>query len=188
MARLSTKHLIFAVIFLICIVGGAIALYASANGPWGYTDPVAYISSARSLDHGQGLGYYEGSAKFTLLTYYPPFYPLVLSLFGLTGVSLIAIARWFNIFAFSASIFISGFIFHRFNRTRATGIVVSALMCAFPVMVMMFSSAYSEPLFILSFLSGGLCLLVYLNKDSTAKTTGQNSSKLDPPQSAESLI
>jgi hypothetical protein len=38
-------------------------------------------------------------------------------------------------------------------------------MCAFPYMVVMFSSAYSEPLFVLSFLAGGLCLLAYLEKE-----------------------
>jgi hypothetical protein len=165
MTKFSTRYLILAVIVLLSIVGGIIAIYTTANGPWGYTDPVEYISVARSLDHGQGLGYYEGNAKFIPETIHPPFYSLVLSAIGLFGVDLVAASRWLNIFAFVASIFIAGWIFYRYSRVPALGIVASALMCAFPYMVLMFSSAYSEPLFVLSILAGGLGLLAYLRKE-----------------------
>ena len=58
MKKLSTKYLILAAILLLSVAGAAIAIYTTANGPWGYTDPVVYISTARSLDRGQGLVYY----------------------------------------------------------------------------------------------------------------------------------
>jgi len=51
----STKYLILAAILLISIAGAAIAIYTTANGPWGYTDPVVYISTARSLDREIGI-------------------------------------------------------------------------------------------------------------------------------------
>ena len=165
MAKFSTKYLILAAIVILSIVGGIIATYTTANGPWGYTDPVEYISVARSLDHGQGLGYYEGNAKFTPETIHPPFYSLVLSAIGLFGIDLVVASRWLNIFAFIASIFIAGWIFYRYSRAPALGIIASALMCAFPYMVVMFSSAYSEPLFVLSILAGGLGLLAYLQRE-----------------------
>jgi len=41
-------------------------------------------------------------------------------------------------------------------------------MCTFPYMVWMFSSAYSEPLFVLMFLSGGWGLLAYLQNEKPA--------------------
>jgi hypothetical protein len=165
MTKLSSKYLILAAIILLSILGGAIAVYTTANGPWGYTDPVVYISTARSLDQGLGLGYYEADAKFRPITIQPPFYSIVLGAIGLFGVDLVAAARWLNILAFVASIFIAGWIFYRFSRAPGLGIIASALMCAFPYMVVMFSSAYSEPLFVLSFLAGGLCLLAYLEKE-----------------------
>ena len=165
MNSLSTKHLILAAIFLMSIVGGVIAVYTTANGPWGYTDPVVYISTARSLDRGQGLVYYEADASFRSITIEPPFYPIVLSAIGLFQVNLVVAARWLNVFAFIASIFIAGWIFFRYSRVPALGIVASVLMCAFPYMVVMFSSAYSEPLFVLLFLSGGLGLLAYLQNE-----------------------
>ena len=158
MKKFSTRYLILAVIILLSIVGGVIAIYTTTNGPWGYTDPVEYISVARSVDHGLGLAYYEGNGKLTPETIHPPFYSLVLSAIGLFGVDLVAASRWLNIFAFIASIFIAGWIFYRYSRVPALGIIASALLCAFPYMVWMFGSSYSEPLFVLSLLAGGLGL------------------------------
>ena len=163
--KLSTKYLILAAILLISIAGAAIAIYTTANGPWGYTDPVVYISTARSLDRGQGLVYYEADAAFRPITIEPPFYSIALGAIGLFGVNLVVATRWLNIAAFVASIFIAGWIFYRYSRVPALGIVASALMCIFPYMVWMFGSAYSEPLFVLTFLAGGWGLLAYLQKE-----------------------
>jgi hypothetical protein len=166
--KLSTKYLILAAILLLSVAGAVIAIYTTANGPWGYSDPMVYISTARSLDRGQGLVYYEADAAFRPITIEPPFYSLVLSVIGLFGVNLVVAARWLNSMAFVASIFIAGWIFYRYSRAPALGIVASALMCAFPYMVWMFGSAYSEPLFVLMFLAGGWGLLAYLHKEKPA--------------------
>lgn len=165
MKKFQTKTLYLIAIVLISIIGGVLVIYSTANGPWGNTDPVAYISTARSLANGQGLGYYEANAAFKAYTIQPPFYSIVLSAFGLLGINLVAAARWFNTSAFVASIFIAGWILFRFSRVPALGIIASAMLCAFPFMVVMSSSAYSEPLFILLVLSGGLYLLYYLQHD-----------------------
>jgi hypothetical protein len=162
MKKFPTPYLFLAVIVLISIIGGGLAIYTTANGPWGYTDPIAYISTARSLANGQGFGYYEADGDFSLFTIQPPFYPIILSGLSVLKINLVVGARWLNIFLFLASIFIAGWIFFRYCRITSMGIIASALMCAFPYMVLMFCSAYSEPLFILLFLSSGLCLLEYL--------------------------
>jgi hypothetical protein len=166
--RLGMKQLILAMIILVSLIGGAAALRTTVNGPWGYTDPVVYLATARSLDRGEGLGYYEGDATFRPITIQPPFYPIVLSAIGLFGVDLVAAARWLNIFALVASIFLAGWIFYRHTRAPALGLIASVLLCVFPHMQVMFSSAYSEPLFILLFLSGGAVLLAYLQKGKTS--------------------
>jgi len=164
----STKFLILAAILLISVAGAALTIYTTASGPWGYTDPVVYISTARSLDRGEGLVYYEADAAFRPITIEPPFYSIALSAIGLFRVNLVVAARWLNIMAFVASIFIAGWIFHRYSRAPALGIVASALMCTFPYMVWMFGSAYSEPLFVLMFLAGGWGLLAYLQNEKPA--------------------
>ncbi len=165
MKKFPAETLIFSAIVLISIIGGVLTSYSTANGPWGYTDPVAYISTARSLVNGQGLGYYEADAQFKAYTIQPPFYSIVLSAIGLSKINLVVAARWLNILAFVASIFIAGWTIFRFSRVPALGIIASALLCAFPNMVVTFSSAFSEPLFILLFLSAGLCLFSFLQRE-----------------------
>ncbi len=164
MHKVSSRYLILGAIVLLSLIGAAIAIYTTANGPWGYTDPVEYISVARSLDQGHGLAYYEGTGRLTYVTIHPPFYSLVLSVIGLFGTNLVAASRWLNVLAFAASIFIAGWIFYRYTPVPSLGIIASALMCTFPYTVVMFSSAYSEPVFILSILAGGWALLAYLEK------------------------
>jgi hypothetical protein len=166
MKKLSTNHLVLAVIILLSILAGIIDIYATANGPWGYNDPVEYIATAHSLDAGQGLGYVQGHGRFSPIRIHPPFYSLVLAVIGLFKANLIVASRWLNIIAFVACIFTAGWVFYRYSRAPAMGILTSAILLAFPNMLWMFSSAYSEPLFVLLILSGGLCLAAYLHKES----------------------
>ena len=163
--KFSMKYLILATIILLSILGGIIDIYATANGPWGYNDPVEYIATAHSVDAGQGIGYVQGHGNFSPIRIHPPFYSLVLASIGLFPVNLIVASRWLNILAFMACIFMAGWIFHRYSRAPAMGILASALLLAFPQMMWMFSSAYSEPLFILLILSGGLCLIAFLQRE-----------------------
>ncbi len=159
-------HIYLGIIFLLSICGGILATYSTADGPWGYTDPVVYISTANSMLHGMGLGYFEGNAQFIHLTWYPPFYSLVLSVIGLTGINLVSAARWLNILLFTGTIFIAGLIFLRFSLVPVLGIVASILLLAFPHMLEMYSSSYSEPLFIFLSLASGLCLLFTLKNQN----------------------
>ncbi len=165
MTSLSKKYLILAAIILISVAGGIIDIYATAKGPWGYNDPVEYIATAHSLDAGQGLGYVQGTGRFSPIRIHPPFYSLVLAGIGLFKADLIVASRWLNIIAFVTCIFMAGWIFYRYSRHPAMGIIAGALLLAFPNMIWMFSSAYSEPLFIFLILSGGLCLVAYLNRE-----------------------
>ena len=165
MRRFSTKYLILAIIILLSILGGILDIYVTANGPWGYNDPVEYIATAHSLDAGQGLGYVQGDGGFSPIRIHPPFYSLLLAAIGLFTGNLIVASRWLNIGAFVACIFLAGWIFYRYSRAPVLGILTSAFLLIFPNMIWMFSSAYSEPLFILLILSGGLCLVAYLRKE-----------------------
>jgi hypothetical protein len=168
MKKTLTTRTYLGMIILLSIAGGGMALYSSANGPWGYSDPVEYISTAYSILHGHGIGYYEGNAQFVFTTIHPPFYSIVLSVIGLTGINLVVAVRWLNVLSLVVSIFIAGWVFLRFSCVPMLGILASALMCAFPHMLEMYSSAYSEPLFVLLFLLGGYCLLIYHENKKTA--------------------
>ena len=165
MKKFSTKHLILAVIILLSILGGCHRHLCHGKWPLGYNDPVEYIATARSLDAGQGLGYVQGHGRFSPIRIHPPFYSLLMAAIGLFKGNLIVASRWLNISAFVASIFLAGWIFYRYSRAPALGILTSALLLTFPNMIWMYSSAYSEPLFILLIVSGGLCLVAYLHRE-----------------------
>ncbi|MDI6770760.1 MAG: glycosyltransferase family 39 protein [Anaerolineales bacterium] len=168
MTKPTSQTWLLTVIILLSIMGGFLITYSTANGPWGYTDPVEYISSARNLLAGRGLGYFQGDARFDYTTIHPPFYSLVLSAIGLLRVDLVIAARWLNMISFIGSIFIAGWIFFKHSQEPTMSIIASAMMCVFPSMVIMFSSSMSEPLFIILSLIEGLCLLAYLSNGKTS--------------------
>ncbi len=156
MKKTSAMNIALIIIIIISLVGGIIVTYATLNGPWGYTDPVVYISSARNLLNGNGIGYFEINGEFNSLSQYPPFISILLAIIGAFKVDLVFAFRWINILAFVATIFISGWIFLRYTSKPIFGIMTSALMCFFPFMVMMFSSTYSEPVFIFLIMAAGV--------------------------------
>ena len=164
--ELNKKYIII-LIAVISLFGGAMIFFSTQNGPWGYSDSAVYISSARGILNGDGLGYFEGNAKFNQLTIFAPFTSLLLGFIGLFNIDLIGGMRWISIISFTFSIFISGLIFLRFSHTPVLGIFSSILMCIFPHMIRMFSSTMSEPLFILLFMISGICLLEYLKTNKS---------------------
>jgi hypothetical protein len=164
--KISFDRISLIIIGLLSILGGAAVTYSTANGPWGYSDPVAYIVAARNLLKGIGLGYYYPSGRFYVLTHYPPFYPLVLAGIGIFRVDLVDAARWLSVVFFAATIFSAGLIFVRYSSSSTLAVPASVLMGIFPVMVTMFSSSMSEPLFVFLLLWSGFCLVGYLKHDN----------------------
>jgi hypothetical protein len=154
------------IIGLLSILGGAAVTYSTANGPWGYSDPVAYIVAARNLLKGIGLGYYYPSGRFYVLTHYPPFYPLVLAGIGIFRVDLVDAARWLSIILFAATLFSAGLIFIRYSSSPSSAILACILIGIFPTTLTMFSSSMSEPLFVFLFLLCGFSLMGYLRSDN----------------------
>ena len=164
--KASTCRIVLVIVGLLSILGGTVAIYSTANGPWGYSDSVAYIVSARNLLKGIGLGYYYPSGIFYVLTHYPPFYPLVLAGIGLFRVDLVAATRWLSIILFAATIFSAGSIFIRYSSSPSSAILACMLIGIFPTTLTMFSSSMSEPLFVFLFLLCGFSLVGYLRSDN----------------------
>ena len=159
----KSKRIYLALILLISLVGGGIAAYTTRNGPWGYTDSVSYLATARNIANGTGVGYYEADAAFSFATIQPFFYPLVISPFALAGADVVATARWLGVAAFMLVIFLGGWLFVRSGRNPSLGVAVSALLCIFPHMVLMACSAMTEPLFLLLLLASGAAMLAYFS-------------------------
>jgi len=165
--KASTGRIALVIVGLLSLLGGAVVVYSTAPGPWGYSDSVAYIVSARNLLKGIGLGYYYPSGQFYIQTHYPPFYPLMLAGIGLLRVDLVIAARWLSILLFVATLFCAGWIFLRYSTSSWLSILASVLIGIFPTTLKMFSSAMSEPLFVFLFILSGFSLVRYFRYNNS---------------------
>lgn len=166
MRRSKTTLGVLLAVIAISIGGGALAVYGTSNGPWGYSDSAAYISVARNVLSGAGLGTYTPPHEFRFLSHYPPFYPLLLAGVGWPGIDPIVAARWLNVLSFVATIVGVGLILARHSSWPLIAVPASLLMAIFPPAGLMFTSSMSEPLFVLLFIWGGFFLLEALARDS----------------------
>ncbi|HEY9075743.1 MAG TPA: hypothetical protein VIO61_04330 [Anaerolineaceae bacterium] len=147
-------------LLLATALGMGLAAYATTWGPGVGGDATIYLTAARNLITGRGLGWYEADGVFRLLPYTPPFYPLVLSLLGLLQIDLVAGARWLNVIMFGGLLFVTGWAFQYFTGRKLLGILLAGILAVSPVILNVQVWAMSESLFLLVGFSG-LMLLVY---------------------------
>lgn len=122
-------------------------IYSTTIAPGIGGDATIYIISARNLLAGKGLGLIQADGSFRLLPYFPPGYPLLLSLFGLTGIDLVPVSRWLNICLFGAIIFLLGRILFTASKGKIWLTCAGSLIFALsPVLIPIFSWSMSEPL------------------------------------------
>jgi len=150
-------------VLLVAVLGTGLLAYGTSQGVGIGGDATIYITSARNLLRGSGLGLVGPQGEFRLLPYFPPFYPLILSLFGIMRLDIPAAAQGLNLTLFAAIIVLVGvFTF------RQTGIAWAALLAAgmtalSPVLLPTYSWAMSEPLAILLGFAGLAVLQNYLS-------------------------
>lgn len=77
-----------------------------------YVDTLYYVSSARNLLAGIGMGRVTGLGDFKPMTHYPPFYSLLLAFFRLFGLHELTTARWVSILAFGLIIILVGLLIY----------------------------------------------------------------------------
>ncbi len=125
-------------------------------------DATIYITSARNLLAGKGLGLIQADGSFRLLPYFPPFFSLALAVPGALGIDLSSAARWLNILLFAGTIWLVGGVTYRATRSVVFALLAAGLMLVSPVLIPVYSWAMSEPLAIFLSLSGLALLLPYL--------------------------
>ncbi len=144
------------------LLGAALAVYGTANGPWGQSDTAAYLAAARSLVRGEGLGFPDSDGDFQFLTHYPPLYSLLLAFFYSLGGDLLATPRWLSVLSYAGTIFGAGYLFIRFGRSPWLAVLAALLIGAFPMAVRMSHAAMSEALFLFLLVWAGYALLAAL--------------------------
>ena len=159
------KDILSKVVIIGIAIFGGIAIYLSTHhGPGIGGDATIYLFSAKNFLAGHGLGLIEPDGSFRLIPYFPPFYSLVLSFFGLLNFDLITTARWINIILFSGLILLIGLVMWKYSRSIFFTAATCALIAFSPLLIPAYSWAMSEPLAIfLGFL--GL-LLLFCNKNN----------------------
>ncbi len=156
------KYLVLVLAALIAGLGICVMLYSTKNNPWGFTDSIAYLVSARNLVKGIGLGYHFPSGAFHYLTHYPPLYSLVISGFVLLGAPEIQAVRILVTSLFPATLLLIAIIFHRFGAHPYLGLAVLAALISFEPMLSWSASAMSEPLYIFLSVGTGITLLLFI--------------------------
>jgi 4-amino-4-deoxy-L-arabinose transferase-like glycosyltransferase len=157
--RLSLRALCLIGVGALSLIGGGMAIYSSANGPWGYQDAATYIITARNFLRGIGLGYFSPNGSFHVWTLKPPVYSVLLGLIGRFGIDLVAASRWSSILLFAAIVFLGGLTLVQFGGSVELSLPTACLLLVFPTMVRMAGSAMSEPLFVFLLLASIFCLL-----------------------------
>ncbi len=130
----------------VALVAGGLILFSTARGPGVGGDATVYLASARSLVAGQGLGMPNPDGTFNYLSYYPPLFPLSLSILGFVGANLVDSARWLNAVLFAALVWLTGFMLWRASRSPLTGLLAAGALALSPIAIPPFSWAMSEPL------------------------------------------
>ena len=153
---------------LSALIGMALVAYSTSLGPGVGGDATIYITSARNLLAGKGLGLVEADGGFRLLPYFPPGYPLALSLLGISGLDLVPISRWFNILLFGGLVFLSGRILLSATHRISIAFPGSLLFALSPVLVPVSAWAMSEPLALLLGFSSLWFMAKALKQDSVS--------------------
>jgi len=129
-----------------------------------YVDSLYYVSSARNLVAGLGLGRLTGLGDFKPMTHYPPFYSSVLAFFDLLGLPELTTARWLSMLAFGLSIVLAGLIVYQRTHSRFFSIFIAFLFLFSNPLLRNFSWAMTEPIYIVLMLLSFLFIGAYLQK------------------------
>ena len=151
---------------LICAAAGAGLLFISmAQGVGVGGDATIYITSARNLLAGKGLGLINAAGDFRLIPYFPPFYSLVLAVPGLFTDNLPLAALVLNLVLHAGLVFLITYWTISVSDNLFPGLLLGMLLAGSPIIIPAASWAMSEPLAILLGFSGLILLEKSLVED-----------------------
>ena len=169
---LREKPLPILVIAVLSLLGGMAVYYAMVWGPWAFSDGVGYIVSTRNLLKGIGLGLIKPSGTFEPLVSHPPLYPLALAFATQFTGNVLEAGRWVDSIALAALILSVGLLILKITGSSWAAATSAALLLVTPSLLIAYTSAMAEPLFILCSLTGTLLIVSHIQKPRTAKLVG----------------
>jgi len=165
-------------IFLVSFsfIGFFLIIFITNNWGIGFSpDSVGYLSAARNIVNGNGISLiygpdgnpltlwlpYRDSEPFNSF-YWPPFFPLLLSIFGLMKLNLFIVGRFLIAALFGANIFLVTFIVKKYLKSTFLMVFAAIILITSKDMIYIHSMLWSEPLFIFLSLLGILFLINFL--------------------------
>ena len=170
-----SKISLFTMIFF-AVLGTAMIFFLTSR--WGIglsPDSASYLSGARNIINGKGISLIYDSNGNPLITWvpwidnetyhlfpWPPFFPLVLSIFGFMKLNLIEAGRWLNAVLFGANIFLITLIVKKYLKSFFLLVFAPIILITSNDMIRVHSMLWSEPLFIFLSLLGFVFLIDFL--------------------------
>ena len=147
---------------LLGLIGSLLVYHATAWGPWAFSDAAGYITAARNLVAGHGIGSFKPNGEFSPTVSHPPLYVLTLGAVSQVGFEPLEAARVVDVLLFGLLVFASGFMLSRLLRKPWPGLAFSAILLLHPALIIAYTSAMAEPPFIFLGLLSLLFLVEYL--------------------------
>jgi len=132
------------------LAGTVTILLITRNAPYISPDAVSYIGTARGLASGDGFTTPPGTPP---VGHFAPLYPVVLAAGDVLGLDPVDGSRWLNAVLHGASVLVVGLVLRRATQQWWPGLVGGALVVLATDALAYYSSALSDPMFVL------LCLL-----------------------------
>ena len=152
--------LVIGVLSISAVIG---VFRATPLGPPFGSDSVTYMTTATNFAEGRGFGYVSPESGFELLTFYPPLFPAVLSLFALIGLDILTAAHWFNALILGILVFLMGWSLWNSLRSLLGASLLAALLAFSAAMIEMHAWVMSDALCLIAGMGGLVALLGYTN-------------------------
>ncbi len=157
-----TRYWVWAGLALPAALAAGLLWWATPHGVGIYVDTLYYVTSARGILAGTGMGRWTGLGVYKPMTHYPPLYALALALFSMPGMDILTVARLLSAAGFGLAVFLLGAIVYRRTALPLPALLAAALAAGSGVALRAFAWAMSEPLYLVLELSGWLLLDRYL--------------------------
>ena len=164
---LKSQSLFLIALGLIALGAIGMLMYSTPEGLGLSDDSIGYIAGARSILSGQG--YREAwLASNGPVTHFPPAFPSLLALIGLSGLDPLRGARFLNALIFGANAFLLGIIGWRMTKSQVAGVVLALLFAVNASLFNAHAVAMSEPLYIFFSLAAFLTFSIYFGVQQLA--------------------
>ncbi|GIV66500.1 MAG: hypothetical protein AB1457_02775 [Chloroflexota bacterium] len=156
--KINTKAPLFNFLPLIALVlfSCGIFIYSTKWGIGTSPDSAAYIGVAENILAGKGLTMPYGNPPGQFLTFFPPLYPVFLSVVGLSGISILQSARLLHVILVSVNLWI---FFSYLQKLLPSSVSWLSTILLLPMalsssFIKLHIMAWSEPLFLVGGFGG----------------------------------